>query len=79
MPASTLKPIEGRLRTRCGECQYEFYIGLSLAMQMGMNSGHCTCPQCKTFLHAEILEGDEAWTEKFDKHLARTKPLETTK
>jgi hypothetical protein len=30
-----------------------------------MNTGHCTCPKCQTFLHVEILEGDAAWTEPF--------------
>lgn len=73
MPATTLKPVEGRLRTHCSECQHEFYIGLSMAMKMGMNTGHCTCSQCKTFLHVEILEGDAAWTESFEKYLKRTR------
>jgi hypothetical protein len=68
---TTLKPIEGRLRTRCAKCETEFYIGPSLAMKSGVNSGHCTCPKCQTFLHVEILEGDEAWTEPFDEYLAR--------
>jgi len=40
-------------------------------MQMGINSGHVTCPKCKAFLHVEILEGDEASTELFDQWLAR--------
>jgi len=68
-----LPPIEGRLRTRCAKCGYEFYIGMSLAMKMGINTGHCSCGACGTFLHAEILEGDEMWTEEFDKFLERTK------
>lgn len=68
-----LQPIDGRLRTNCSECKREFYIGKSMAMQMGMNTGHCTCPSCKTFLHVEILEGDAAWTEPFDNYFKRTK------
>lgn len=72
MPATTLKPVEGRLRTACSECQAEFYIGLSLAMRCGMNTGHCTCPKCQTFLHIEILEGDAAWTEPFQQYLKRS-------
>ena len=72
MPATTLKPVEGRLRTACSECQAEFYVGLSISMQMGMNTGHASCPKCNTFLHIEILEGDAAWTEPFDKYLKRT-------
>ena len=69
--ATTLKPVEGRLRTRCSECQAEFYVGLSLAMQCGLNSGHAPCPKCRTFLHIEILEGDAAWTEPFNAWLKR--------
>lgn len=46
---------------------------MSLSMKMGVNSGHCTCQKCNTFLHVEILEGDEAWTEPFDDYLARTR------
>jgi transcription elongation factor Elf1 len=70
---TTLKPVEGRLRTRCAKCETEFYVGPSLSMKMGVNSGHCTCAKCQTFLHVEILEGDEAWTEPFDDYLARTR------
>lgn len=72
MRPSTLKPIEGRLRTRCAQCNAEFYCGLSLAMQFGHNSGVANCPQCQTFLHIEILEGDAAWTEEFQAYLKRT-------
>lgn len=74
MPATTLKPIEGRLRSACSECGAEFYVGLSLAMRIGMNTGHGTCPnpKCQTFLHIEILEGDAAWTEPFQAYLKRT-------
>lgn len=72
MPATTLKPIEGRLRSACSECGAEFYVGLSISMQMGMNSGHASCPKCSTFLHIEILEGDAAWTEPFEKYLKRS-------
>ena len=70
---TTLKPIEGRLRTRCSECQHEFYCGLSLAMRCGMNTGHASCSKCNTFLHIEMLEGDAAWTEPMAKYLERTK------
>lgn len=70
---STLAPRHGRLRTRCSVCEAEFYIGASIAMQMGMNTGHCTCAKCKTFLHVEILEGDVAWTERHSDWLERAK------
>jgi len=72
MHQTTLPPIDGRLRSACSQCHREFYIGKSLAMQMGMNSGHCTCPDCKTFLHVEILEGDAAWTEPYADFLKRS-------
>ena len=71
MPQTTLKPIEGRLRTACSQCQAEFYIGKSPAMKLGHNSGHCTCPKCSAFLHVEILEGDAAWTEPWNVFLTR--------
>lgn len=60
-----------KLRTRCCKCDHPMTIGRSLSMQMGMNSGHVTCPQCKTFLHVEELEGDEAWTEEWDSYMKR--------
>jgi hypothetical protein len=68
---SALAPVDGRLRTRCAVCKHEFYIGASIAMRMGLNTGHCTCPSCKTFLHCELLEGDEAWTERHSDWLKR--------
>lgn len=70
--SSSLPPVEGRLRTRCCKCQYPFYCGQSYAMKLGVNSGNCSCPSCSTFLHLEILEGDEAWTEVFDDFIQRT-------
>jgi hypothetical protein len=75
---STLPPIAGRLRTRCGACQHEFYCGRSLSMQMGLNSGHCSCPKCNTFLHVECLEGDAAWTEPHSVWLERIRETEAT-
>lgn len=68
------------LRTRCCQCNHPFQIRPSLSMQMGRNTGHASCPNCKTFLHVEILEGDEAWTEPWDQYVQREKygpgPLE---
>lgn len=60
-----------RLRTRCCACSHPMQIGMSLAMQMGHNSGHVTCPKCREFLHVERLEGDEAWTERWEDFLRR--------
>lgn len=68
MGPTTGKP---RFRTRCCCCQHPFQIGASLAMLSGHNSGHATCPKCKEFLHVELLEGDEAWTERWGDYLAR--------
>ena len=69
---SNLAPIAGNLRTRCSECNHPFYIRPSLSMRCGLNSGHCNCPKCKTFLRVEILEGDEAWTEPYEAWTKRT-------
>ncbi len=71
-----LPPVTGFLRTRCCECGKKFYIRPSLSMQLGHNSGHCTCTKCKTFLHVELLEGDEAWTEEWDRWLKRTSEVQ---
>lgn len=60
-----------KLRTRCCECQYPMLIGRSISMQMGMNSGHVTCPKCKEFLHVEQLEGDEVSTERWTDYSKR--------
>lgn len=61
-------------RTRCGKCGHDFRIGPSMSMQMGHNSGCVSCPKCDQFLHVELLEGDEAWTEPWDQFLKRTNP-----
>lgn len=60
-------------RTRCCKCGHPFRIKPSLSMQHGINSGHVSCPKCKEFLHVELLEGDEAWTEAWQAYLSRTK------
>lgn len=60
-------------RTRCCKCQHEFKIKPSLSMQHGHNSGCGSCPKCQQFLHFELLEGDEAWSEEWQAYLARTK------
>jgi hypothetical protein len=60
----------GYLPTRCCACQRGFHIRPSLSMQMGINSGHVTCPGCGAFLHVEALEG-EAWTQRWDEWLQK--------
>ena len=60
-----------RIQTRCSVCQHPFSIRPSMAMRCGMNTGHVGCPKCDEFLHVELLEGNEAWTEPFADYLAR--------
>lgn len=43
-----------RYKTKCSECGHEFETAHSLLMEMGMNTGSCTCPECKTDLHLQI-------------------------
>jgi len=62
-----------KLVTRCCKCDLPFQIFPSMSMQMGVNTGHVTCPKCKAFLHVEILEGNEAWTEPWEKYIDREK------
>jgi hypothetical protein len=62
---------DNRLQTHCCFCRYPMRIGRSLSMQMGMNSGHVTCPKCESFLHVEQLEGNTASTELFDEYVKR--------
>lgn len=60
------------LVTRCCQCQHPMSIAASIAMLMGMNTGHVTCPKCHAFLHVEVLEGNEAWTELWNDYVERT-------
>lgn len=59
------------LETKCCACDHAFRIRPSLSMQMGINSGHVSCPKCKEFLHVEILEGNAAWTERWTDYVQR--------
>lgn len=58
------------LPTRCCVCQHSFSIRPSISMQMGINSGHVSCPACGEFLHVEALEC-EAWNERWADYLQR--------
>ena len=60
-----------RIQTKCSECSHPMTIGPSPSMQMGGNSGHATCPHCKTFLHVQLGEC-ETTTEKWTQWMART-------
>ena len=59
-----------RIETKCSECGSRLIIGPSPSMQMGSNSGHATCPHCKTFLHVQLGEC-ETTTERWQKWMAR--------
>lgn len=39
---------------KCQKCGKELWFAPSFCMQMGINSGHGSCPDCKTFHHLEI-------------------------
>ena len=47
-----------RYEFSCSKCGHVAYFERSIMMEMGFNSGHGTCSQCKTFLHLEV--SDEA-------------------
>lgn len=67
MAEKTKRPL---LKTRCCKCGHHFQFHPSIAMLSGMNSGHLSCPQCSTFLHVEMLEGDVAWSQDFKEYAA---------
>lgn len=56
-----------RCKTICPVCKDEFEVAQSIMMSMGMNSGSCTCPECKTHLHLEID------VEKYEKEIYEMK------
>lgn len=71
MPAGELR---ARYPVTC-PCGHGFDIGPSLAMQMGVNSGHATCSRCRAFLHVELSDAGAA-VEPWDVYAA-TLDLET--
>ena len=71
---------EGYLRETydfvCPGCKKQLWAAPSMSMQMGMNSGHGTCPRCKMFFHLEIvpdLDGDIMEAEDWQKYMKRRK------
>ena len=40
----------------CPNCNEDFNVAKSILMEMGVNTGSCTCPQCKMHLHLECEE-----------------------
>lgn len=58
-------------KAECCGCKAILHFSLSPAMQLGLNTGHLTCPHCKTFMHVEIAEGDRAATEPWGEYVQR--------
>lgn len=47
---------DNRYKVICPICKNDFDVAKSLFMEMGFNSGSCTCPKCKENLHLECDE-----------------------
>lgn len=45
-----------RYNFTCPTCMFEQSADTSIAMRMGLNSGHGSCTNCGVFLHLEIKE-----------------------
>ena len=45
-----------RYKVICPNCNENFDVAKSILMEMGINTGSCTCPQCKIYLHLECEE-----------------------
>jgi len=62
---------------KCPKCKKELWAKPSMMMtQFGNNSGHGTCPDCKTFFHLEItpdIFGERMKAEIWDKWLNKQK------
>ena len=60
----------------CPGCKKQLWAAPSKFMQRGVNSGHGTCPRCKTFFHLEIvpdLDGEVMQAEDWQKYMKRQK------
>ena len=61
-----------RYKGICPVCGKELYICKSLAMLMGINTGHGSCLDCETFLHMEFNEQrQEMALEPFEDYVKR--------
>lgn len=60
---------------KCPKCKKDLWAAPSIMMTgFGRNSGHGTCPDCKTFFHLEIkgsLKGKEMVSMKWNDFLKR--------
>lgn len=62
-----------RYKAVCPNCSKIFYAQKSISMEIGLNSGHGYCPQCKTFLHLQLNDDQtEMLAEDFDIYLKKT-------
>lgn len=61
-----------RYKGICPICGKENWICMSIAMQMGINSGHGSCLGCGTFMHIQFNEErQEMDLESFDEYTKR--------
>lgn len=66
-----------RYKVICPVCKNNFDVAKSIFMEMGFNSGSCTCTQCKTHLHLECDE--ETKTMKSEKYSLYAEKLKQVK
>jgi uncharacterized Zn-finger protein len=51
--------LKERYNFNCPSCKKGLFAKPGMAMLSGLNSGHGTCPYCKTFFHLRIDENNE--------------------
>lgn len=51
--------LQARYDVTCPKCGHKYSLAPCFAMQMGLNTGHYTCHECKTFVgvHIEVQDG----------------------
>lgn len=61
----------------CAHCGHDQMVQPSMMMTVfGLNTGHGSCLECKTFLHLYITaDNSKIISEKWDDHLNRMKGL----
>lgn len=63
-----------RYKVICPICKNNFDVAKSIFMEMGFNSGSCTCQHCKTHLHLECNEETKTMkSEEFYLYVERLK------
>lgn len=67
---TTKKP--QRYKCKCPKCSERFDVQKSILMQMGINTGSCNCPKCKTLLHLEVIKGTfKMDTQEYSKYVEK--------